>query len=96
MGGRGGYSGASPLNGIKKRAETWFREATKFERAMDEKEGREGNNTRVQGLKRSPTWMSALRDSIEKDAFDRDYEITIKQVDKIVSDLFEKAKRKRR
>lgn len=95
MGGRGsmGRSSSATLSGIKSRAQSWFDDVTKFDRQLDKK-----NNTdaRVQGLKKSPTFMSHMREQIEKDAFDRNYEITVKQVDKIVSDIFEKAKRNKR
>lgn len=92
MGGRGGFGG-NALSGIKKRAESWFNEFTKFERRQDDEYG---TDSRVQGLKKSPTFMSHLREQIERDAFDQGYEIRTKQVDKIVTGLFDKAKRKKK
>lgn len=80
MGGRGGSSGLGTnkmLDLISNAVEDEYAEYVKYER-------------NPAGLVKSPVFMDGLKNAIGKQAFNRGYEITIKQVDSMAQQIIDK------
>ncbi len=84
MGGRGG-AGGTAIGAIRRNVESsdWWQSAKQYNKVPEK-------------LLNSPTFMAYVKDAIGKEAFMRDYEITVKQVnslaEKMVRELHGKAK----
>lgn len=88
MGGRGGYSNhitsKRVLNSIENTVKStdWWRNTEKY-------------TLNPEKLKNSPSFLSSVKEEINKQAFMRDYEITIREVDNLTDKLLNDLKRKR-
>lgn len=84
MGGRGG-SGGTAIGAIRRNVESsdWWQSTKQYTKTPEK-------------LLNSPTFMESVKDAIGKEAFMRDYEITVKQVnslaEKMVRELHGKVK----
>lgn len=89
MGGRGGYSNHTTSKKILNSIENTIK-------SMDWWQDTERYTPNPEKLKNSPSFVSSVKEEISKQAFMRDYEIKIREVDNLTDKLLNYLKKKAR